>query len=86
MGRFDIERILRDLGDPSESAPREPGDELGRPIPAESGEVASVDAAPPVSRPEVGRPPDFRTGDGLGTEIDAGAAAAGRRDCRVHAQ
>ena len=79
MGRFDIERILRDLGDPSDSAPQEPGTEDVRPDGRGLREVSAVERqepATPVIRPEVGRPPDFRTGDGLGTEIDPGAAAS----------
>ena len=48
MSRFDIERLLKELGDGAES---------------------TSPAAPPRDAEAI-RPPDFRTGDGLGTEID----------------
>ena len=87
MGRFDIERLLKDLGEPDPAAPREPaGPDLG-------GDEGPADVAPPptssslaadatygatpvtrpatrATRPDVVRPPDFRTGDGLGREVD----------------
>ncbi|MFM1833646.1 MAG: hypothetical protein RLZZ461_1962, partial [Planctomycetota bacterium] len=85
MGRFDIERLLKDLGDPDPSAPKEPaGPDLGGDdgladitpsSPASSGGNAADPAPAPrpasvATRPDVARPPDFRTGDGLGREVD----------------
>ena len=58
MSRFDIERLLRELGD---------GDKDAAPI--ESGSAATS-----AGEEEALRPPDFRTGDGLGTEIDPNQA------------
>jgi type IV pilus assembly protein PilB len=85
VGRFDIERLLKDLGEPDPSAPREPaGPDLGgddgladisptssMSTPTETGESAvSPRATSFATRPDVARPPDFRTGDGLGREVD----------------
>jgi type IV pilus assembly protein PilB len=85
VGRFDIERLLKDLGDPDPSAPKEPaGPDLGGDdgladltpsSPASSGGSAADPAPAPrpasvATRPDVARPPDFRTGDGLGREVD----------------
>ncbi|MCP4835418.1 MAG: hypothetical protein GY895_11730, partial [Phycisphaera sp.] len=72
MGRFDIERLLRDLGEPSADAPKEPSadgvegsDVVGEVAPARPDtKVASMDA----------RPPDFNTGSGLDAEIDPAMA------------
>ena len=92
MGRFDIERLLRELGDPADDAPREPGSSNSSPAedgesglrdvtpsmdPVETGPAASAssDASEevvPVKSPEPTPTmrPDFRTGDGLGMEVD----------------
>ena len=88
MGRFDIERLLRELGDPVEGAPREPGDsKLPSGTNLESGlrEVDTTEREPASSSstgydkesgsvkspdPMPAMRPDFRTGDGLGMEVD----------------
>ncbi|MAD78825.1 MAG: hypothetical protein CMJ51_05585 [Planctomycetaceae bacterium] len=86
MSRFDIERLLRELGDPADDAGREPaGSETPEASDAPRGAPASTDGLDPIEpdssslavRPDVVRPPDFRTGDGLGREIDPGMAIAG---------
>ena len=86
MGRFDIERLLRELGDPIEGAPQEPdaskaSEGRGTPVatPPCVEEAAQPTTAPSslATRPDVVRPPDFRTGDGLGREIDPGMAISG---------
>lgn len=88
MGRFDIERLLKDLGEPDPAAPKEPaGPDLGgddgldeiAPAPLEEsgpslGDAPSPGVRPVATRPEVARPPDFRTGDGLGREVDPSQA------------
>ena len=58
MSRFDIERLLRELGDGADNA-----------TPAQSAPTSE-----PSKESEAIRPPDFRTGDGLGTEIDPNLA------------
>lgn len=61
MSRFDIERLLRELGD---------GDDAASTDTASAATGGEADATPAPVKPEALRPPDFRTGDGLGAEID----------------
>ena len=91
MGRFDIERLLRELGDPAEDAPREPGSaghrsegeryglhEIHSPADTLGSDSATSPSSDPVadaagkeaSGPVPAVRPDFRTGDGLGMEVD----------------
>ena len=86
MGRFDIERLLRELGDPVDGEPCESSDpkvsgERTTPVvtPSSIDDAANptIPTSPLEARPDVVRPPDFRTGDGLGGEIDPGMALAG---------
>jgi type IV pilus assembly protein PilB len=84
VGRFDIERLLRDLGEPSADAPKEPSADGGRGSDV-VGESATVDrdaSASMAAREAVDskasetsiRPPDFNTGSGLDAEIDPAMA------------
>ncbi|MDG1360303.1 MAG: GspE/PulE family protein [Phycisphaerales bacterium] len=84
MGRFDIERLLRDLGEPSADAPKEPA-AGGERVPDAVGEASlvrpetsSVTPAQPAPAPKATatdvRPPDFNTGAGLDAEIDPAMA------------
>ena len=92
MARFDIERLLKELGDPADDAPREPGgpdlssqeeeetglrDVVAVPEPMDRGAATpaaspSRETTPPVepTEPPPAMRPDFRTGDGLGVEVD----------------
>ena len=54
MSRFDIERLLKELGD---------GDQ-------DVAAIESGSATTSAGDEDALRPPDFRTGNGLGTEID----------------
>ncbi|MAD19972.1 MAG: hypothetical protein CMJ52_07090 [Planctomycetaceae bacterium] len=82
MGRFDIERLLRDLGEPSVDAPKEPGADAGTESDATDGSTsdrAGVSASTPSAADARSahldsRPPDFNTGSGLDSEIDAAMA------------
>ena len=84
MGRFDIERLLRDLGEPSADAPKEPSadggsgsDVVGESTPVDreaSGSMPARAAVDSKARETSVRPPDFNTGSGLDAEIDPAMA------------
>jgi type IV pilus assembly protein PilB len=99
VGKFDLDDLLRDLGDPSPDAPKEPvfdlddepsdgvvnvDDELDLTAPERDGDDA--DAAPIDVREdpqEVTSPPDL-TGNGIGEAVDPHHAAEGADPGRVN--
>ena len=71
MGRFDIDRLMRELGEPHDDAPREPGGDLTAPRTDDApDEVRGPEASVSSPTPPANLRPDFRTGDGLGVEVD----------------
>ena len=77
MGKFDLDDVLKDLGDPDPNAPKEPSpaapvrSEGAEPVAAPSQGGSMFVRKDPA---EVPRPPDF-TGTGLGREIEHDIAA-----------
>ncbi len=84
MGKFDIDDLMRDLGEPDPDAPREPSPEDAR-TPATPGARPSDDPNRPFVRQdprEIPRPPDL-TGGGLGDSVDTGSAERGADPVRL---
>ena len=77
MGKFDLDDVLKDLGDPDPNAPKEPSpaapvrSEGAEPVAAPSQGGSMFVRKDPAESP---RPPDF-TGTGLGREIEHDIAA-----------